>query len=154
MNEENSPHPKNVPGPFYVVNGCCMTCMIPHVVAPTLMDFDTVEGHCFFSRQPENEEEVYQAIQAVAFSEVQCLRYRGNDPEVLRRLAEIDSSDACDQPPPPGATVVLRNHVTFTAPFASQPWEIGEVIREHIVKLSSEYVQYKTTPLEHEGEEV
>jgi hypothetical protein len=154
MSKVNVPHPKNAPGPFYVVNGCCMACMVPQVIAPTLMGFDEVEKHCFFSRQPENEEEVYRAIRAVWSSELQCLRYGGTDVEVLRRLAEIDASDACDQQPPPGASLVLRNHVTFKAAFALQPWDVASVLRVYILSLNSDYVKYKVTPLEHDGVEV
>jgi hypothetical protein len=69
-------------------------------------------------------------------------------------LGEIDASDACDQQPPPGTSLVLRNHVTFRAAFALQPWDVASVLREHILGLSSDYIRYKTTPLEHEGEEV
>src|ERR1044072_5075895 len=154
MSDEYAPHPKNAPGPFYVVNGCCTACMVPHEVAPTLIGYDEAESHCYFSRQPSGEEEIYSAVRAVWSSELQCLRYGGRDPEVLRRLAEIGSADACDPPPPRGADLALRNHVTFTATFAAQPRDIAAALRAHILRLSSEYVQYRVTPLETEGEGV
>jgi hypothetical protein len=128
--------------------------MVPHVMAPTLMGFDEAEGRCFFSRQPANEEELYRAARAVWSSELRCLRHGGRDPQVPRRLAEIGSADACDHPPLLGADLTLRNHVTFTAPFAARARDIAAALREHILGLSSEYVQYRATPLEAEGEEV
>ena len=60
-----------------------MTCMAPHVEAPNLMGFDDVEGHCFVRQQPKTDDEIYRAIRAVGSSEVQCLRYGGNDPDIL-----------------------------------------------------------------------
>lgn len=154
MRYKHAPHPKNAPGPFYVVQGCCTACMVPHEMAPTLMGFDEADGHCFFSRQPDDEEGLYRAVRAVWSSELECLRYGGHSPEVLRRLAEIGAAEACDHPPPQGSGLVLRNHVTFTAPFATQAQEIAAALREHILGLSSEYIQYRTTPLEAVGEKV
>lgn len=154
MKDKSAPHPKNAPGPFYVVNGCCTACMVPHVMAPTLMGFDEAEGHCFFSRQPADEEELYRAVLAVRSSELQCLRYGGDDTGVLQRLAEIGEADACDHTPPRGAGLVLRNHVTCTAQFATRARDVAAALREHILGLNSEYARYKVTPLEDEGEAV
>lgn len=154
MSSKYVPHPRNAPGPFYVVNGCCTACMAPHVEAPSLMGFDEAEGHCFFGRQPADEEELYRAVRAVRSSELQCLRYGGDDAGVLRRLAEIGEADACDRTPPPGAGTVLRDHVTFTALFAAGARDIAAALREHILGLGSEYIRYKATPLRGDGEGV
>jgi len=112
MSDAPTPHPKNAPGPFYVVNGCCMTCMAPHVQAPTLMGFDDVEEHCFVKQQPKTDDEIYKAIRAVRSAEVQCLRYKGNDPEIARRLVEIGEADACDVLLTTTSVPFLFNHFT------------------------------------------
>ena len=36
MAQDNRPHPMNVPGPFYVLNGCCTACDVPVSEAPDL----------------------------------------------------------------------------------------------------------------------
>lgn len=64
------PHPKNAPGPFYVVDGCCVTCLAPHAQAPEMMGFDEAEGHCFVARQPVTDDEVYRAVRAVWASDI------------------------------------------------------------------------------------
>ncbi len=54
----NPPHPSNVPGPFYVEYGCCITCGVWEDVAPDLLAW--LEGdrpHCYVQRQPETDEE-------------------------------------------------------------------------------------------------
>ena len=84
-------YPLNAPGPFYVVNGACITCMVPEHYAPTLMGFyeDPGKGgrsHCFFKKQPSNPMETDQALNAVIGSCCNALRYGGNDPDVIKRV--------------------------------------------------------------------
>jgi hypothetical protein len=47
----DQPHRMNAPGPFYVVNQDCMTCVYPHVLAPDLMAWQMNsagrEAHCY-----------------------------------------------------------------------------------------------------------
>lgn len=148
MSDERKPHPKNAPGPFYIVDGCCVTCMAPHVQAPTLMGFDEVEGHCFVKQQPQTDDEIYRAIRAVAYSEFQCLRYGGNNADILRRLVEIGEAEACDVSLLATSTPILRNHVTFAAPFADDPWEVGLALRHFILSQNSED---EVTPAERAG---
>lgn len=78
----------NVAGPFYVEDGSCITCGAPEAEAPGLMGSVDEEGHCYFKRQPETEEEVEQAINAVRVSCCRGVRYGGDDPEIIRRLGE------------------------------------------------------------------
>ena len=148
------PHPKNAPGPFYVVDGCCITCLAPHAHAPTLMGFDEVEGHCFVKQQPQTEDEIYRSILAVWSSEVQCLRYRGNDPEILQRLVEIGEIHACDLPAPASSAPVLRNYVTFESTFANDAWDVAIAVRDQILTESSERAGVKITPPKRKGEKV
>ncbi len=151
MSDKPKPHAKNAPGPFYVVNGCCITCMTPHVQAPTLMGFDDVEKHCFVKQQPKTDDETYRAIRAVWSSEVQCLRYKGNDPEIMQRLVEIGEADACDVPLPTTSVPILRNHVTFAATFINDLWDVAIAIRDYILSHNSEYKRFKVTHPEREG---
>jgi hypothetical protein len=75
--------------------------------------FDEVGYHCFFQRQPETKAELYHALCAERWSCVQCLRYGGDDPKILRRLADIGEPEACDNPVPVDAKPILRNYVSF-----------------------------------------
>lgn len=153
MSRERKPHPKNAPGPFYVEDGCCMTCMAPHVQAPTLMGFDDLDGHCFIRQQPQTDDEVYRAIRAVRSAEVQCLRYSGHDPDIVRRLGEFGEGDACDHPLPI-STPLLRNHVTFAASFADDAWHVATALRDNILSQNSDCVRFHVTPLKRHGEVV
>ena len=93
---ERERYPLNSEGDFYVENGICLCCMVPEVDAPELMGFDEGEMHCYFKRQPMSPEELEHAIAAVATSDIQGLRYAGNDEYVLRRLVELGAADCCD----------------------------------------------------------
>ena len=88
-------HPQNVAGPFYVANGDCMSCGAPEMEAGTLMSHDG-KGHCFFVRQPTTAQEVDAAILSLWSSCCGAVRYGGQDPEILVRLAEIGQGDTCD----------------------------------------------------------
>ena|ERR1051326_519346 len=85
------PYPKNARGDFYSVDQQCMLCGRPHTVSPDLLTWDRDDKgraiHCYFKKQPENPDELEQAIKAL---EISCgsLRYRGDNPEVIRRLHE------------------------------------------------------------------
>lgn len=70
--------------------------MIPESEAPELMDFNQTDMHCYFKRQPLTDEELKHAIAAVAASEIQGLRYSGNDKYVLDRLVALGAADCCD----------------------------------------------------------
>lgn len=89
---------KNVPGPFYVENGYCISCEAPYSEAPDLMTHDDGEGgyHCHFKKQPETPEEVERAVLACVVSCTNAVRYAGNDPAILARFREHRSRDSCD----------------------------------------------------------
>lgn len=154
MPDERKPHPKNAPGPFYIENGCCITCLAPHAQAPELMGFDDMEGHCFVAHQPQTEEELYRTIRAAWSSEVQCLRYKGNDPDIIRRLVEIGEGDTCDLPLPTNAVPILRNHVTFESDSAIDVWEVAMSFRNYIVSENSEHVRFKIVGPKRQGKVV
>jgi hypothetical protein len=93
---ERERYPQNSEGDFYVEKDLCMMCMMPEVQAPELMGFDQEAWNCYFKKQPSTPEELGHAIAALAMSEIQGLRYAGEDPDVLRRLVDAGASDCCD----------------------------------------------------------
>lgn len=97
-----TPHPQSAPGDFYVEQGQCLACGIPHVVAPRLMGWtDEKHPHCIWKKQPETREEIEQAITVFEVQELDCHRYAGTDPMILNRIL----STACDYPlPQPNAS--------------------------------------------------
>jgi hypothetical protein len=112
-----SRHHHNVDGPFYVVNGECMSCGAPEMHAPKLMSHDS-KGHCFFARQPASPHETNEAIESTWASCCGALRCGGTDDGILIRLAELGLAEQCDfrlrQEPKPRA----RTCVSFE--FAGQ----------------------------------
>lgn len=147
MSEKPKAYPKNVEGDFYVEDGCCLACDVPNHYAPDLFSYDE-SYHCFVSKQPTNQDELYRAIKIVMSSEVECIRYSGNDPQILKRLAEAGLSDSCDnkylvQKIEP----LLRNHVTFECLQFKSVLEIAEHFKEHLLKENSEYVRHKFTKI-------
>src|SRR4051794_8313310 len=112
MSETVRPHPMNVPGPFYVVDGCCTACDVPFAEAPGLFAYDG-KNHCFVKHQPETKGDLNHMMRAAWAAELQCIRYRGQDPEILRRFGELGEPRLCDVSPPASIQPVFRNHVTF-----------------------------------------
>lgn len=92
-------YPKNVAGPFYIENGCCITCGVPVEIAPALFSWDDdaeYPGHCFVSRQPANATEVDLIVDVMKHSEVYCLRYRGKDGNLKKHLIRSGYGGQCD----------------------------------------------------------
>jgi len=114
MSEEHRPHPLNVEGPFYVLDGCCTACGVPESVAPEHFAWDG-QSQCYVQRQPRTDGEVGRVLSAMRYAELQCIRYRGTDLEMMRRIAELDEPGLCDAAPPE-LKPMRRNHVTFDTP--------------------------------------
>ena len=98
----HNPHSANVPGDFYVEDGCCTMCEVPFIEAPDL--FGTVKNpdgyvHCFVKRQPESQNEIDQMVRAIQCAEFQCIRYRGSDRRIQMRLVEHGEGEVCDELP-------------------------------------------------------
>lgn len=96
---ERIPHSANVPGDFYVEDGCCTMCEVPFAEAPDL--FGTVQDpkgypHCYVKRQPETADELDQMLSAIRCAELQCIRYRGSDRVVQLGLVETGEGVICD----------------------------------------------------------
>ncbi|MDT7533961.1 hypothetical protein OVY48_11055 [Sphingobium sp. SA2] len=71
------PHPANVPGSFYVENGCCLFCGVWEDVASDMMSWlGDDPGHCYISRQPQTDEEFGRMVEAMQINEVDCIRVR------------------------------------------------------------------------------
>jgi hypothetical protein len=148
MSDKPKPYPKNVEGDFYVEDGCCITCLVPEFYAPSLMAFDETDSHCFVAKQPTNEDELYQAIKATWAAEIQCIRYGGQNPQILRRLIEAELVDCCDQKHLIGKIEpLLRNHTTFENPEIQSELEIASQFREYILMQSTEYLHYKASKI-------
>lgn len=93
--EQYITHPQ---GDFYVEDGQCINCRAPEAEAPDLMSHitDTNYEHCYFKKQPETEGEIDRAIKAVVVSCISCIRYRGNDQNILAKLYEEGQKAQCD----------------------------------------------------------
>src|SRR6266540_4033060 len=89
VKRQPEPYPLNVPGPFYVENGLCISCRVPEHEAPDLIGFDedpSGTGHCYFKKQPETSEEMERAINAMSVACCGAHCYGGDDPDIIRRL--------------------------------------------------------------------
>lgn len=84
------PHPANVPGTFYVEDGCCISCGVWEDVAPDLLAWlpDGPYSHCYVARQPETDEELTQMMDAMHVGEVDCIRARNCRPDWAARLRQ------------------------------------------------------------------
>lgn len=144
-------HFKNIEGDFYVEDGCCTACGIPDEYAPGLMSY-AEDGHCYFSKQPENNSELYKAIKAVWASEVQCLRYGGEDRAILRRLAEADAGETCDRIDLiADAAPVIRNHVTFAGEHIQRVNDIANAFYAYLKDTSEWNKQLVLSAIKDDG---
>lgn len=109
------PHPANVPGDFYVEEGCCITCGVPMEEAPEIFGWagGSDSTHCVVVHQPKTAQSVDRTLNAMLSSEVDCIRYRGADREIARRIVEMGGRNQCDRAPPADATPLTRSHATF-----------------------------------------
>jgi hypothetical protein len=143
MSEDEKPHPLNAPEGFYVVNDCCTACDVPHSTAPELFDYDE-SLHCYVKRQPENEIELYKALQVTWFAELECVRYRGSDENTIRRMAEMGNAHLCDSPVPQSIKPIFRNHVTFqsSAETDLSPKQLAVEFKKWLLDDAYEYLHY------------
>ncbi|ESQ86467.1 hypothetical protein ABAC460_23435 [Asticcacaulis sp. AC460] len=109
-----TPYPKNVPGDFYVEDKCCLTCNIPIDIAPDHFTMD--DQQCYVSRQPQTPDELDRTLLAMNSQEVDCIHYRGEDREVIRRLVETGEWCSVDNPTRRFFEQRLRNVARVTAP--------------------------------------
>ena len=109
------------------------------------MAVDEPNHHCFVSKQPSNQNELYQAVKVIWGAELRCIRYGGTNPQILKRLAEAGVSDTCDNKQlVQKIEPLLRNHVTFECPRFESALEIADQFKEHILlKENNEYIRHK-----------
>ena len=154
MTDTLRPHPNNAPGPFYVVDGCCTACNVPFVEAPGHFAYDG-KKHCFVQRQPAGKDEFNRMLRAVWAAELQCIRYRGQDAEVLRRLGELGEPHLCDVPPPSSVGRVIRSYVTFDAASTDVDSmtleEVAIGFQSYLRLLDRHWLAYEFTPIKVEG---
>lgn len=154
MPDFETPHPKNVPGPFYVLDGCCTRCGVPEAHAPLHFGFDD-QDHCFICRQPADDGEVEDVIDAAVCAELECIRYRGNDVEVLHRLAERGHEHLADVPLP---AEVVRRSVTDRVRFklreveAPTALQAAEAFRSRLLERERAYQEAVGSPFHRIGE--
>jgi hypothetical protein len=136
-----SRHRHNVDGPFYVVNGECMSCGAPELHAPKLMSHDS-HGHCFFTRQPASPHETNEAVESTWASCCGALRYGGIDDGILIRLAELGLAEQCDfrlkhDPKPRARTCVSFEFVGQSKTAAAKAREITTYLADFVGKSDS-----------------
>lgn len=148
------PHKDNAPGPFYVCDGCCTACDVPFVEAPGMFAYDD-KNHCYVNRQPQTESDLSRMIRTVYGAELECIRYRGEDKDVLRRLAEAGLGHLADISVS-GFKPVVRNHVSFDAVDPMNKLlserDLATEFQRHLRAQENEYVTYKFTSLSTDGE--
>ncbi len=148
------PHKDNVPGPFYVTDGCCTSCDVPFVEAPGMFAYDD-QSHCFVKRQPKSPDDLTRMLRAVHGSEVECIRYRGREKDVLRRMAEGGMGNLSDTAVP-NIKPISRDHVTFDSVISKDKllldMDLATEFRRYLRGQESEYVKHKFTPNRSDGE--
>jgi hypothetical protein len=92
------PHPANVPGSFYVEDGCCISCGVWEDVAPDLLAWlpDGSYSHCYVARQPETDEEFVRMMDAMHVGEVDCIRVRNCRFDWAERLRQAGLGEQID----------------------------------------------------------
>lgn len=145
MADEVRAHPQNADGPFYVTDGCCTACGVPASSAPDLFAWDS-QDHCFVKRQPSTQGEIEQMLRAVRGAELDCIRYRGLDPDITTRFAELGVPGLCDLGAP-DIRPVVRNQVTFVLAGqpAPGPGDLATELRKHLLALDPNL--YRATPV-------
>jgi len=125
-------YPENSQGDFYVENGVCITCGAPEAEAPDLIEHSKIEyGHCYFKKQPETEDEIERAINAIAVSCISGLRYGGTDEKILKRLYEIGEGGQCDHKPTGNYKTQICDNVTFL--FNGSIQELSELMTTKLI---------------------
>ena len=124
--------PAAEPEDFYVENGVCTSCGAPQAEAPDLIDHSDKDwGHCYFKKQPETDEEIERAINAIAVSCISGLRYRGKDEKILKRLYEMGEAAQCDYEPIGHYKLIVWNKVTFE--FSGTMNELSDTLSNQII---------------------
>jgi hypothetical protein len=84
-------YPKNAPGDFYVEDGCCLLCGVPWYFAPD--NFAVDDRQCYVQRQPANEAELIKMIKVMHIQELDCVRYKGRDRQIIDAIQSGSGGD-------------------------------------------------------------
>ncbi|MFO1094028.1 MAG: hypothetical protein U0992_12060 [Planctomycetaceae bacterium] len=117
---EPRPHPANVPGDFYVEDGCCTMCEVPFTHAPELFgECQDPKGyvHCYVKRQPQNSSELASMLEVIQCAELECIRYRGGDRQIQLELVNREEGNICDN-----LALDLRERVNAQKLKRNRPW--------------------------------
>lgn len=109
------------------------------------------DNHCFVCRQPGSDAEYTAMIGTAWMAELQCIRYRGTDNDVLRRLAELDLRELCDYSPPGDIAPIIRNHVQFTdqgVPPIRSPQQLAQHFEDYLTLLNTKWNRFVTKPIQ------
>ena len=92
---------ENTEGDFYVEDGCCTMCGVPHAEAPEHFGgFDekgeVTHDQCFVKKQPQTPQEEQLMVNAMAAQEMLCIRYCGSKKEILQKLVEAGEETQID----------------------------------------------------------
>jgi hypothetical protein len=102
-NSPKIPHENNVPGDFYVEDGCCLSCSMPIDTAPKLFACPKNENEdnfsCYVQKQPESAAEFDNMMEAFAVADVGCIRYKGKQRVIQIRLVRANEGMQCDNLP-------------------------------------------------------
>jgi len=81
-------------------------------------------------------------------SEVDCTRYRGNDPQIGRRLVEIGLANSCDLAPPPDAKPIIRSHVSFRIADGAPRYRAAELAQDLLGHIGRHVEGYRNFTFE------
>jgi len=119
---------------FYIEAGCCVLCGVPESIAPNLFQMD--EHSCFLVRQPRSSTEIDQVIDAMASSELECIRYGGADDALLQRIGQAGLALNADDPRAAAHPPIIRNRVFFHVPGEPSAARLASRFRAHLRSLS------------------
>ena len=127
-----------------------MCCDVPLLEAPAHFTYDS-DNHCFVTRQPETPDEMTRVLRAALNAETSCIRYRGTDQRMIRRLAECGLTELSDVRPAEVIDPVYRNHVSFSINHEVRPEESPSGIlaryREHLTETKGAWRNFEFTPI-------
>lgn len=97
------PHPANVPGPFYVEDGCCLACGVWENEVSDLLAWlpDAEIPHCYVARQPKTDADFQRMMFAMEINDVDCIRVHNCKPDWAARLREAGLGRQIDPPEGP-----------------------------------------------------
>ena len=67
-------HPQNAEGKFWIDQDVCIACVVCVAEAPDNVRFDDVASKSYFFKQPETDEEIAAAREAIALCPVEAPR--------------------------------------------------------------------------------